>query len=185
MKQNILLTAGALGIRRHEMIANITQSMSPRHKQRIPILSAIWVHNYNFSLLCAGQHRCVLAYRSAAKIRQNWRRLTIMFRRRFQMTVWSNFLIASIRLVIGLSILGQCFFNQWEAKAIAPCTRAFSCALSYLQIIARNSDWFIALFAPVVIGQGNYVGIAFSAVICKPQRPPALCVQVQNVYMTY
>ena len=25
-----------------------------------------------------------------------------------------------------------------------------------LQVIARNSDWFIALFAPVVIGRSNY-----------------------------
>ena len=28
----------------------------------------------------------------------------------------------------------------------------FSCALSKLQVIARNYDWFISLFAPVVIG---------------------------------
>ena len=63
--------------------------------------------------------------------------------------------------------------------------RDFSRTLSELQIIARNSDCFIALFAPVVIGQGNYLGIAFSTVICKPQRPQALRVQVQNVCMTY
>ena len=25
-----------------------------------------------------------------------------------------------------------------------------------LQVIARNSDWFITLFAPVVIGRSNY-----------------------------
>ena len=31
----------------------------------------------------------------------------------------------------------------------------FSRPLSKLQIIARNSDWFIALFAPVVIGRNN------------------------------
>jgi len=31
----------------------------------------------------------------------------------------------------------------------------FSRPLSKLQIIARNSDWFIALFAPVVIGRSN------------------------------
>ena len=31
----------------------------------------------------------------------------------------------------------------------------FSRALSKLQVIARNSDWFIALFAPVVIGRSN------------------------------
>ena len=32
---------------------------------------------------------------------------------------------------------------------IAPCMCDFSCALSELQVIARNCDWFIALFAPV------------------------------------
>ena len=30
-----------------------------------------------------------------------------------------------------------------------------------------NSDWFIALFAPVVIGRSNYFGIGFSTVIRK------------------
>ena len=62
------------------------------------------------------------------------------------------------------------FFNQWEAKpkSIAPCTRDFSCALSKLLLIARNSDWFIALFAPVVIGRSNYYGFGLSTVIWKP-----------------
>ena len=38
------------------------------------------------------------------------------------------------------------------------CAR-FSRALSELQVIARNSDWFLPLFAPVVIGRNNYFGI--------------------------
>ena len=37
----------------------------------------------------------------------------------------------------------------------------FSRGLSELEVIARNSDWFIALLAPVVIGRNNYVGIGF------------------------
>ena len=50
------------------------------------------------------------------------------------------------------------FFNQWEAKQklIAPYTRELFRALSQLQVIATNSDWFISLFAPVVIGGSNY-----------------------------
>ena len=36
-------------------------------------------------------------------------------------------------------------------EPIAPCAREFSRALNKLQIIARNSDWFMALFALVVI----------------------------------
>ena len=44
-------------------------------------------------------------------------------------------------------------------------TRDLSCALSNLQGIAWSSDWFIGLFAPVVIGGSNYFGISLSTVI--------------------
>ena len=54
-----------------------------------------------------------------------------------------------LRVVIGLKDSRQ-FFNQWEAKPkpkpMAPCTRDFSRASSELQVIARNCDWFMALF---------------------------------------
>ena len=69
---------------------------------------------------------------------------------------------AIVTLMIGLKI-SRHFFNQWEAKPkqIAPCTRDFCRVSSKLQVIARNSDWFIALFAPVVIGPTNYFGSDF------------------------
>ena len=35
-------------------------------------------------------------------------------------------------------------------------------------MIARNCDWFIALFVPVVIGRSNCFGFGFSTVIRKP-----------------
>jgi len=38
------------------------------------------------------------------------------------------------------------------------CKRYFSRALSRLLVNARNSDWFIALFPPVVIGWINKFG---------------------------
>jgi len=68
--------------------------------------------------------------------------------------------------VIGLKDSRQ-FFNQLEAtpKSIAPCTRDFYRASSELQVIARNCDWFIALFVPVVIGRSNCFGFGFSTVI--------------------
>ena len=71
--------------------------------------------------------------------------------------------------MIGLKQLRQ-FFNQWEAKAklIAPCTLDFSRASGELQVIARNCDWFIALFVPVVIGRSNCFGFGFWTVIWKP-----------------
>ena len=74
-----------------------------------------------------------------------------------------------LRLMTGLKDSRQ-FFSQWEAKPkpIAPCTRDFSRALSKFQIIAGKCDWFIALFAPFVIGRSNYFGFGFSTVIWKP-----------------
>ena len=71
-----------------------------------------------------------------------------------------------LRLVIGLKDSRQ-FFNQLESKPkpIAPRTCDFSRALSELQVIARNCDWFIALPAPVVIGGSNCFGFGFSTVI--------------------
>ena len=79
--------------------------------------------------------------------------------------------LRSLRLVIGLKDSRQ-FFNQWDAKpkAIAPCTRDFSRASSELQVVARNCDWFIALFVPIVIGRINCFG--FSTVIWKPLYTP-------------
>ena len=67
-----------------------------------------------------------------------------------------------LRLVIGWKDTRQ-FFGQWEAKPkpIAPCTRDISHALSELQVIARNCDWFITLSAPVVIGRSNCFGFGF------------------------
>ena len=64
--------------------------------------------------------------------------------------------------MIGLKESCQ-FFNQWEAKPkpIAPCKRDFFRASSELQVIARNCDWFIALFVPVVIGRSNCFGFGF------------------------
>ena len=50
-------------------------------------------------------------------------------------------------------------------EPIAPCTREFSRALSKLQMIARNSDWFMALFVLAVIGQSDYFGFGFSTVL--------------------
>ena len=47
----------------------------------------------------------------------------------------------------------------------APCTRVFSRASSELQVIARDCDWFIALFVPVVIGRSNSFGFGFPTVI--------------------
>ena len=41
----------------------------------------------------------------------------------------------------------------------------FSRTLSELHIIARNFDWFIVLFVPVVIGHNNCFGFGFSTVI--------------------
>ena len=59
-----------------------------------------------------------------------------------------------LRLLIGWKDSRQ-FSDQWEAKAkpMELCTTDFSSALTKLQVIARNSHWFIGL---VVISRSNY-----------------------------
>ena len=78
------------------------------------------------------------------------------------MTVEPNYTrLRVLSLMIGLKISRQ-FFNQWEAKPkpIAPCRRHICLALRKFQLIRKNSHWFIALFAPVVIGRSNYFSVA-------------------------
>ena len=48
-----------------------------------------------------------------------------------------------------------------KPKLIAPSTRLISHALSKFQVIVRNSDWFIALFASVVINRSSCLGFGF------------------------
>ena len=80
------------------------------------------------------------------------------------MTVESNYAIAIATLSDWLKRVA---FQPMRSKTkpIAPCARHFSSALSELQVIARNCDWFIALFDPAVIGRSNCFGFAFSTVI--------------------
>ena len=82
------------------------------------------------------------------------------------MTVETNYAIATLNDIYLKSLASV--FNQREAqpKPIALRKHDFSRALSKLQVYARNSDWFIAMFAPVVIGRSNYYfGIGFTTVI--------------------
>ena len=82
------------------------------------------------------------------------------------MTVESNYVIANATLSDWLKRLAPVFQPmRSKTKSIAPCTRHFSRALTELKAIARNCDWFIALFAPVMIGRSNCVGFGFSTVI--------------------
>ena len=56
-------------------------------------------------------------------------------------------------------------FQPMKSKTKTNRTLHFSRVLSELQVIARNCDWFIALFAPAVIGRSNCFGFGFSTVI--------------------
>ena len=58
--------------------------------------------------------------------------------------------------------------REAKLKPVAPCLCNFSHALSMLDVIASNFDWFIVLFAPVVIGWSNYIGIGFFDSHLKP-----------------
>ena len=78
-------------------------------------------------------------------------------------------MIVENNYTVAIATLAE-FLNQWEAKpkSTAPCARDFSRALRKLQVITKKSDWFITLFAPVVIGPSNYFAISLSKVIWKP-----------------
>ena len=81
------------------------------------------------------------------------------------MTVESNYVIAIATLSDWLKRLAPVFPPTAKSKPFAPCTRDFSRALSELQVIARNCDWFIALSAPIVIGRSNCFGFGFSTAL--------------------
>ena len=76
------------------------------------------------------------------------------------MTVESNCAIA-------ISTLGDwpknltLVFQPMRSKTKSNRTRA----LSKLQVIAGDSDWYIALFSPVVIDRRNDFGVGFSTII--------------------
>jgi len=52
-----------------------------------------------------------------------------------------------------------------KTKTICTLNTQFPDAFSKLHVTARNSNWFVALFAPVVIGQSDHFGIGFSTAI--------------------
>ena len=53
-----------------------------------------------------------------------------------------------------------------QSKNQSHLVRAIVCrALNKLQVIARNSDWFIVLLSHVVIARCNSSGVGFSTVI--------------------
>ena len=82
------------------------------------------------------------------------------------MTVESNYVIAIATLSDWLKRLAPVFQPmRRNTKTIAPCTLYFSRASGELQVIARNCDWFMELFVPVVIGRSKCFGFGFSTVI--------------------
>ena len=84
------------------------------------------------------------------------------------MTVGCNYTIAIATLSYWLKRLAQVFqLMRSKTKTDRTMYALFSRALSVLQIIARNCDYFIVLFVPVVIGR-NCFSFGFSTVIWKP-----------------
>ena len=136
----------------------------------------VWVHLFNSTTvsrwclcrLCYATVRNMLGFFISHKLMLE---VVVILNVRNCLELFSNVItrLRMLRLVNDLNVSRQ-FFNQWEAKPrpFASCTRDFSRVLSKLQVISRNSDWFISLFALVVIGRSNYSGIGFSTVIWKP-----------------
>ena len=55
--------------------------------------------------------------------------------------------------------------SDWLKNPTPPCSCDFSQAWNKLQVIPRNSDWFIVQFALVVIDHCSDFGIGFLTVI--------------------
>lgn len=94
----------------------------------------------------------------------------------FVLRFWSKHCV-SFRKVLFKWLIAIATLGDW-IKGLAPVfqpmaskikTSDFSRAfrLSKLQAIARTSDWYIALFTPVLIGWSSYHGIGFPTVIWK------------------
>ena len=83
------------------------------------------------------------------------------------MTIESNDAIAIATLSDWLKTLAPTFQPmRSNTKTNGACTRDFFPHFEgSLQVISRNSDWFMALFALAVIGRSNYFGVGFSTVI--------------------
>ena len=76
------------------------------------------------------------------------------------MTVESNYVIAFATLSDWLKRLAPVFQPmRRKTKTNPPCTRDFSRASSELQVIARNCEWLMELFVPVVIGRSNCLSL--------------------------
>ena len=74
-----------------------------------------------------------------------------------------------LRLVTGLKRL-VLVFQPMRNKNTTNCTLYvwFFTRFERVKVIARNCDWFMALFVHVVIGRSNCFGFGFSTVIWKP-----------------
>ena len=131
---------------------------------------------------------------NAIFIKPNFRESLKSLRKRcFQMTInLSIYTIQIPRLIDWLRYLAPVFQpamrrKRKTQKPIAPCMHHFSPALSRLQVIAGNCDWFIVLFAPVVTGWSNYFGLGFSTVIWKPLYCPdrSLLNQIEIIVLSF
>ena len=75
------------------------------------------------------------------------------------MTVESNYVIAIATLSDWLKRLAPLFQSmRIKTKPNRAMHASFFQRFERVQVIARNCDWFIALFAPVVIGRSNCFG---------------------------
>ena len=118
------------------------------HKYFTVVLGLIWTWSHPYFFSFALKNGSLLLIQPCTTM-MNYDSFRAVFKWLSKVITWLRLL----RFVIGLKNSRQ-LFNQWESKpkTIAPCTHDFSRASSEWQAIARNSDWFMALFVPVVIG---------------------------------
>ena len=104
---------------------------------------------------------------------------------RFQLTVESDYEIVIATLGDWLTNPAT-VFQRTRGKTNSPIalwTRGFSRALSKLQVIPRNSQWFIALFAEFAISPRNYFRIgrqSFETTLSETHQLPLITLGCQR-----
>ena len=85
-------------------------------------------------------------------------------------TVLFTFSLPRIGMFITYGLYSVIGSQNSRHLPIVPRSHAFSRAWRLSHVFALNSDWFIALFASVMIGQSNYLGFGFTNVRIAPQH---------------
>ena len=162
---------------------NPNQNQSSFHRTRFPALGASYMYLFrilNGSLCCLNLFRLAWVITLVMVLRHS-------IGSRSYYAFWTE--LSSIQCQRNSRLLCFCFATLWLVKKFAPFSWPFKqlevwkvneswlvrtrfpalqCSSHYLLVFTSKSDWFIALFTSVVIGQINNSGFGFMILNSKP-----------------